>query len=310
MRISRAFSYLFYPETLLALSVLVLSGCPVFSQVHVRGGFLSDSVMIGEQTAFFLTARYPSDLQILFPDSSYDFSPFEYEKKRYFSTRSEDGISYDSTVYYLSTFEIENPQYLTMPAYAVTEFDSTVYLSNEDSVRLVELVKAVPDSVSIENLPLLTNTAYHKVKFQFNYLLVLILFGALLLVVILTWVFYGSTIVRYFRAKRLRKKHQDFLDSYNRVLQQVQQAFSSRIAEEALSLWKKYMEQLEARPYTKLTTRETLMLQRDDTLGRNLKNIDNAIYGYSTNVADSLHYLKSVADDRFNKKLQEVRHGK
>ena len=70
------------------------------------------------------------------------------------------------------------------------------------------------------------------------------------------------------------------------------------------------MEQLEARPYTKLTTRETLVLQKDENLGKNLKNIDHAIYGYSSPVLDSFHYLRSVADARFNKKLQEVKHGK
>ena len=311
MRIIREFRYHFRFKFLLVLVAMVWS-IPVClsQQVQVRGGFLPDSVMIGERAGFFLTASYPSDLHILFPDSAYDFFPFEFETKRYFPTNSRNGTSYDSAVYFLSTFEIDNPQYLSMPVYLVTSDDSTIYLSNQDSVHLVELVEEVPDTLSVEKLPLMADTAYHKVKVQFNYLLALIVSGMLLIAGVFVWIVYGTRIIRYFQARRLRKKHQDFLQTYNRVLQQLQQAFSSGVAEEALSMWKKYMEQLEARPYTKLTTRETLILQKDEVLGRNLRNIDHAIYGSSTPVLDSFQYLRSVADDRFNKKLQEVKHGK
>ena len=39
--------------------------------VSARGGFLSDSIKIGEETAFYLAARYPSDRTVLFPDSTH-----------------------------------------------------------------------------------------------------------------------------------------------------------------------------------------------------------------------------------------------
>ncbi|MDH4296632.1 MAG: hypothetical protein OEV74_10155, partial [Cyclobacteriaceae bacterium] len=79
--------------------------------------------------------------------------------------------------------------------------------------------------------------------------------------------------------------------------------------ENALSQWKKYMEQLEARPYTKLTTRETLQLEKNESLGHNLHVIDGAIYGHNTTVIESLEHLKAFADQRFSQKLEEVKHG-
>jgi hypothetical protein len=69
------------------------------------------------------------------------------------------------------------------------------------------------------------------------------------------------------------------------------------------------MENLEARPYTKLTTRETMQLENNDVLGRNLHAIDGAIYGHNTAVVESLENLKQFADQRFSKKLEEVKHG-
>jgi hypothetical protein len=107
----------------------------------------------------------------------------------------------------------------------------------------------------------------------------------------------------------MRKAHQKFLEAYNGHVEAVKTAFSAITTESALSQWKKYMEQLEARPYTKLTTRETLRMEKNELLGKNLHAIDGAIYGHDTRVIESLEGLKIFADQRFAKKLEEVKHG-
>ena len=91
--------------------------------VKVSGGFLSDSLKIGERTAFYLSARYKSDLTVLFPDSTFQFTPFEFQNKVYFPTRTEQGISHDSAVYYLTTFEVDRVQYLDLPLYVILPQD-------------------------------------------------------------------------------------------------------------------------------------------------------------------------------------------
>src|SRR5690242_16983348 len=80
--------------------------------VKVMGGFIADSLKVGEETAFYLSARYRSNLNALFPDSTFGFIPFEYQRKEYFPTQTENGISFDSAVYYLTTFEVDRVQYL------------------------------------------------------------------------------------------------------------------------------------------------------------------------------------------------------
>jgi hypothetical protein len=247
---------------------------------------------------------------VLFPDSAYNFEPFEYSKKRYFPTRTNSGISQDSAVYYLTTFEVDRAQYLSLPVYVLNVGDCTAFSSNRDSVRLIELVKDIPDTIGIAKLPLMSNTLYHKVNLQFNYILLLIGVGLLVIIAVIVWAFFGKRIARYLKTKRMKKRHQDFIAAYNETLNQIQKAFSSATTENAVSQWKKYMEQLERHPYTKLTTRETLRLQNDDLLGKSLRNIDMAIYGHNSTVVDSLEYLKNVADQRFVKKLEEVNHGK
>lgn len=277
--------------------------------VRVRGGFLSDSLKIGERTAYYLSVSYPSDLTVLFPDSTHAFAPFEYQSKWYFSTETTDGISADSAIYYLTTFDVDRVQYLRLPVYVVQSGDSTMVETEPDSVLITQFVAQVPDTVAVNELPLKMNTAYEKVSYDLNFWLmvgVLILVAAL---VITIWLVFGKRINRYFVVRRLQKNHASFLERYNTLLAQVQSAFSTPATESALVAWKKYMEQLESRPYTKLTTRETLRLIREPALTEPLSHIDKAIYGHDTSVVNSLENLRTFADQRYRRKLKEVDHG-
>lgn len=279
-------------------------------QIKVQGGFLSDSLKVGEETAFYLSAKYSSDLVVLFPDSSFSFTPFEYQKRNYFATETENGISADSTVYYLTTFELDTLQPLMLPVYVLTAGDCTTYYSPVDTIRLVHTVSEVPDSVSVQNLPLKTNTLYHTVKMHFNTLLALIIGTVLLIVLIVLWVVFGKRIIRYLQARRMGRRHREFVARYDKVLAQLQKAFSAKQTESALILWKQYMEDLESRPYTKWTTRETVDIEKDQRLTEALRDVDKAIYGNGMAAGASLAELRRFADNRFGRKLEEVKHGK
>jgi hypothetical protein len=277
--------------------------------VHVRSGFLYDSLKIGEQTPYYLSAHYPEKFTVLFPDSTHTFSPFEYEKKKYFPTQTTGGISADSAIYYLTTFEIARVQKLTLPVYLLQAQDCTIVQSPVDSILVTQMVAHVPDSVSAAKLPLRVNTAYQKVYYDINFWLIVIAVSALVLLAVLTWIFFGGRIRRYFRARRLRKNHLTFINTYNSFLLELQTAFSAFKTESALATWKKYMEQLEARPYTKLTTRETARLIKEPALRDDLSAIDKAIYGHDTAVVKALENLKAFADQQFSRKMKEVKHG-
>lgn len=282
----------------------------VAQDIQVNGGFLSDSLKIGEQTAYYLSARYPSEMTILFPDSTHNFFPFEYQYKEYFLTETRKGISRDSAVYFLTTFEVDRVQTLRLPVYVVQQPDCTIVQSRADSVLITQFVTQVPDTVSTEQLPLKMNTAYQKVYYDLNFWLLVIVLGVVLLLAAVGWILFGKKIRRYFVARRLRKNHAYFIDRYNTLLAQVKSAFSPPATESALATWKKYMEQLDARPYTKLTTRETVSMIKEPAVSDHLRRIDNAIYGHNTTVVESLENLRAFAHRQYQRKLREVQHGK
>jgi hypothetical protein len=287
----------------------VISLSCMAQDVKINAGFITDSLKIGEQTRFFLAAHYPSDLNILFPDSTFGFSPFEYQKRNYFPTQTENGVSVDSAVYYLTTFEVDRVQYLDLPVFAVQPQDCTIFVSPRDSVLITQMVAEVPDSLSADKLPLKMNTAYQNVAFEFNYLIALIAVAALVLIAIVVWMLFGKRIRTWMVTKRMQKKHFQFLEAFNRAIVQLKPGFSAPTTETALATWKRYMEQLESKPYTKLTTKETHNLIHDQALALTLSRVDRAIYGHETAVIDSLEALRLFADQQFSKKLEEIKHG-
>jgi hypothetical protein len=50
-------------------------------------------------------------------------------------------------------------------------------------------------------------------------------------------------------------------------------------------------------------------LEKNDALGKNLHAVDRAIYGHNTSVMQPLENLRSFADERFMKKLEEIKNG-
>ena len=294
----------------LCFSLVLIGAMSIHAQeVRVHSGFLVDSLAIGDEGGYFLTARYPSELNILFPDSTYNFAPFEYVRKVYFPTKTAGGQSYDSAIYYLSTFEIDKLQSVSLPVFQFTERDTATYASPRDTVRLIELVKNLPDTLAVQNLPLKTNTAYQLVPFLFNYPILMIVLGVLLVAALIGWFIFGKRIRKHYRIKRMEKAYQKFIGTFTNHVNEIRQSFSPSRAEHALVEWKRYMEHLEARPYTKLTTRETMRMENDETLGSNLHTIDGAIYGHNTSVVEPLEHLKTFAHQRFAKKIEEVKHG-
>ena len=215
-----------------------------------------------------------------------------------------------SAVYYITTFEIDRVQYLNLPVYIAHALDCTVVSTETDSLLITQFVADVPDTVTVAELPLRMNTAYQKVNYDLNFWLIIISISVFSIVAMVVWLTFGKKIRRYFHARKLRKNHAYFLERYNTLLRQLQTAFSPPATESALATWKNYMEQLESRPYTKLTTRETLKLIKEPAVTEDLRKVDNAIYGHNTSVVDSLEKLRLFADQQFKIKLREVQHGK
>ncbi len=290
--------------------ILFTSSTSAQQQIKVHGKFSSDSVKIGKPIEFYLSAHYPEKLNLLFPDSTFSFAPFELQKKRYVTTKTENGISRDSVIYVLTSYEIDSIQTLKLPVFVVNAMDCTQVFSNTDSVFFQHLVKAIPDSLTTEKLPLKTNTEYLGVRWQLNYILAAIIGGVLLIALILVWVFFGKRIRKYFKLKRMASGYEAFVLKFDNAIQKLESGFSPQHAETTLVIWKNYLETLLAKPYTKYTSKEIRTIENSDELGNALSEIDRMIYGHTReNVRPPFVNLKEYVQQQFEKKKSEVAHG-
>ena len=278
-------------------------------EITLTSGFLEDSIMIGDETPYYLTARYPASLTILFPDSSFNYHPFEFQRKQYFPTETNSGLSYDSVVYYLTTFEIDTLQSISLPVFVANPNDCTRIASRADSLLLNQLVLYYVDSFHAVNLPLRTNTAYEPVPKTFNYPLAAIILFVLSVLTIGAWLIFGEKIKRHWLIRRLQKKYNRFTADYSITLERFKADFSPSSAEAVVKVWKKYLEDLERIPFTKLTTKETAGILKDPAIEQPLRVIDRTIYGNTTATTEPFDHLRMFADRRFKKKLEELKNG-
>lgn len=274
----------------------------VAQKISPSGKFINDSIQIGEPVPFVLSVKYPKELEIIFPDSLYDFSPFELTSKKYFSTNSDSIFSTDSAVYYLSTFEIDSFQYLRIPIYRINEFDSTVFWTTIDSIILKQVVTAIPDSVAM-----ITNTEYIEVPMAFNYPYATIGLMVLLIFVMAVWFIFGKTIKNKITIYRLKKRNLKFVDAFDILVQD-----NYTVCEPILNLWKSYLEKLKGEPYTKLTTKEiAYILTSSKDVEIALIAIDKNIYGPKDEslLENAYTSIKEIALNEYKTKVNQILHG-
>ena len=143
------------------ISLLMLSVLLVQSQeIKINGGFIEDSLQLGSTVHYWVTAEYPMEIEVLFADSNYNFSPFEYADKFFVETELRNDNAFDSVVYGFQSFEIDLIQKLQLPVFVVQSNDSIILTTPLDSLFFEELV---PLQQVSDTTQLIQNTQYNPV---------------------------------------------------------------------------------------------------------------------------------------------------
>lgn len=294
----------------LILTILLVGGTVGWSaaqEITVEGGFIEEEIKIGEPVTYFLTARYPKNVEVLFPDSTFSYGIFEFESKQYFPSAYDSTTVLDSAVYSLTSFEIDDWQKLSLPVFIVSEGDSLQIDAAGDSLSYFEVAPQATDTTS-----LLTDLNPATVPLDFNYPYLLIGLGIVVVIALIIALIFGKLIVNYFRIKRLQKGFGVFSTKYDELVSKVGQRAQREQVEQVLAYWKKYLEKLEKKPYTKYTTKEVVAVTKDQKLGQNLAVIDRSIYGHGEQTEDLLKRfkrIKNLAQEYQERKIDKLRHG-
>jgi len=282
-----------------------LDNIGVKQMVKVEGAFDRPEMLIGEEVHFSLVATYSRNANIVFPDSTFKFAPFEYVSKKYFPTVTnfQQDISKDCVVYTLTTFELEPSLTFSMPVYELTSDTIKYYTENQG----IEIKQSTPDEKNLMNLK--TNVDYAAVKYDFNYIIAAFVSGGTLLILLLSLIFFGKKIKLFCSIRKLKIKHRQFPAKYFELLKNVAKSADEPNLINVLFYWKGYMEDLERQPISKLSTKEIFSMYGSKPLQFHLSSIDRCIYAgiRHQNLLKDYEFLMSFSTKQLEKKINTMK---
>ncbi|TDQ13512.1 hypothetical protein DFQ04_3546 [Algoriphagus boseongensis] len=288
----------------LSIFFMVILTLPAFSQqVEVEGYFTQDSAKLGERVGFVLKAKYPEGSQLFFPDSAYDFSPFVLLEKKTFISSTQEGTTLDSAVYFLSNFSLEPSSYLSLPVYEVTRYDSLTYYSGEAELKLKLMLDSIPEQLVFKE-----NNVYQPLEKSFNWLIGLLIFGAVVLFLGAFLLLFAKRIKAFLKAKREKLRWMQFERKWKKLTALLNQTPAIELADEVVGLWKGYLESITGMPFQEWTSSEIAQELGDPQILKALRSIDMIIYaGKEANTEESAQYLLQLAKTKYQEKLNQIR---
>lgn len=268
------------------------------------GRFLEPETKVGQPIHYILKYKHSPNQEVLFPDSTYDFTPFELVDKQFFPTRTEGAISIDSVVYTLATYETDLRQGLSLPIFMSSTNDpdgKMPIFAKSDSIDLEPLIQEMPDS-----LILFEDTQIAHVSREFNYPYLLIGLLAVFISIVLAVALFGKKVQQGWKLKRLKKKYQKFVESFD----QIQGKGGQASVAPAITLWKTYTGQLMGRPLTSYTTKEIAGFITSPKVLESLRYADRVMYAGTFSeerLSDHLNALKAFTQEVYEQKVQAIK---
>jgi len=283
---------------LLIISCLLVLGIS-YAQKPI-GRFQTDSIELGRPIDYSLSYHHNPSAEVFFPDTTYNFYPFEIIRRNIFQTLTTNGVSIDSVIYTLVTFEITKNQKLGLPIYVLSKRDCTMVYSLTDSVFLKEMIKT-----SVDSLQLKTDTKLLVLSQQVNYPKILTYILGILGVVLIIYALFGRFIRKQYTLFLFSRRHVDFLANYKKF---TRSTLDDVTIGKTLVLWKKHLEWLERRPYTSYTTKEIVSRLPSARLEDALREVDSAIYGgiLSTQMPSAMNTLLDKATELYKNRREEL----
>ena len=287
-------------------SFLLLSfALPSFVQaqeVQVNGYFLKDSAKLGERVGYVLKARYHSSLDVLFPDSTYNYGTMEFLEKQTFTSSTQDSITLDSAVYFLSNFSLESTRKFSLPVFEVLRYDSISHFPDEVSLDLQLTIDEIPENLSFQE-----NNAYISIPLGFNYPRLFIISLVSIAVLVALYFLFGKKLVNLWLVYKERKKRKRFLQRWKNAKRTLLEQPTLQSADELLGLWKSYMESLTGKPFREWTSTEIAQHLGLPGLLNDFRKIELVIYAdrVDEDIPVSCEKLREVSTEIFEDKIKK-----
>lgn len=269
-------------------------------EVQVEGHFLKDSAKLGERVPYVLKAKYGPGHNLVFPDSTFDYSPFVLLEKKTFISATADGTTLDSAVYYVSNFSLDPVVEFSIPVFEVFKYDSLIHQPLSSSLALKLVIDQIPDELAFRD-----NNVYQPIPTDFNYPLWIAMLVTVLVLTFAMFFFFGKQLQKRWDIWMEKRRYKRFEKRWKQAEEEFQKNPDMGHADELLGLWKTYMEHLEAKPFREWTTTEIAEFLKNKEIIKDFRDIEMIIYAGKT--CDSLpkacQNLWKICSDSYQQKI-------
>lgn len=290
-----------------AVSLILLLSLPTKGQeIEYNGFFSQKKVSIGDTIYFISIIKYPKNIEIIQPDSSFNFESFDFINKIIIPSYKMNEKIVDSTIYLIRTFNLDSIQSLQLSSYIINRGDSLKITSNTDSININNEIISINPSLKVKY-----NTIYSKIQSLINYKNILTRSSIIISIIILVYILFGKRIRKYIKIRSLNKKLKKFTLKYENQLSIYNSNKFKKELEKLLIIWKIYMEYISDKPYLSSTTKEIEIFKKDIKIINSLKEIDRKIYSKENEGVElkDINCLYDEAKKAFNVKLYEIKNG-
>ncbi|MEX2594459.1 MAG: hypothetical protein WD426_16940 [Anditalea sp.] len=281
--------------------LLVVSHFAQAQELKVEGYFLQDSAMLGEKVGYVLKATYPPEINVLFPDSTFQFGSMEYLGKETFTSFTEDSLTLDSAIYYLSNFSLDPIKKYKLPVFEILRYDSISHLPEEGLLHLKLTIDEMPDELAFKE----TNR-YQPIKKDFNYPYLIIGLSLVFISSLLLFLIFGKKAKISWLIYLEKKKQKKFLTRWDKVKTAFITNPSLEAADELLGLWKSRMEALTNKPFKEWTATETAIYLEMPEILQDFRKIELIIYADrpAEDVQQACDNLEKINTATFHQKIK------
>jgi hypothetical protein len=282
-------------QRLILLSLGLLFSLIVSAQ-KPKAFFFADSIEIGSEIKLAMTYLHSGSSDIVFPDSSYDFSPFKYVSTEYFETQTVNGKNLDSVIYTLVTYEWEGDLAIA-PFVKNLQSGKKIY-ADTATVYLKSLVtpwsKTPKETIDI-----------YTVKKEFNVPKFTYIFLSLVFLALFVFLVFGDWIKRRYYLWKFDQHYNNFIEGFKKKALSPKEINN---IQNGLKEWKSYMEWLTNAPISTMSTSEIEELYGNERLESALKMFDTAIFGKV--ISDQIPFAFHILQDFALKKYRDERKSK
>lgn len=272
-------------------------------ELKVEGYFLQDSAMLGERVGYVLKAAYPSRLNVLFPDSAYQYGSMEFLDKQIFTSYTQDSTTLDSAVYYLSNFSLEPIKQYRLPVLEVLRYDSISHFPEEASLHLKLTIEEMPEELEFKE----TNR-YQPIDKDFNYIYLIIGLVVLLVLAVVLFLVFGKRVSKSWKIYQEKRKQKRFITQWNKTKKGFIAQPTLEHADELLGLWKARMEDLTGKPFKEWTATEIAEhLEMPEVLA-DFRKIELIIYAAraAEDVEQACDHLEAISTSTYHEKIKAL----